>query len=76
MYIKATLNDDELYVEADSIEDAANHLRHVFAKNNHDIRVEAIKFEVLEDLPEGQIPLTFEEKPASDGSVPTKDTYI
>ena len=77
MYIKATLNDDVLYVEADSVEQASQYLRQVFATNNHDVRVEAIKFEVLEDLPEGQIPLTFEDEPTSDGSAPTnQDSYI
>lgn len=77
MYIKASLNDDVLYVEADTVEIASQHLRRIFAANNHNVRVEAIKFEVLEDLPEGQIPLTFEDEPTSDGSAPTNQgSYV
>ena len=77
MYIKASLNDDVLYVEADTVEIASAHLKRVFSANNHNIRVEAIKFEVLEELPEGQIPLTFEDEPSTDGKPPANpDSYI
>lgn len=77
MYIKASLNDDVFYIEADTVEIASRHLQRVVAANNHNIRVEAFKFEVLEDLPEGQIPLTFEEEPADDGKPPTNQgSYI
>jgi hypothetical protein len=76
MYVKATLNDDSLYIDAETLEEAQSHFKTVMTTKNEKVDYDAIEWEVLEELPEGQIPLTFESVSKSGEPETTKTDYI
>ena len=60
MYFKATLKDDELFIEADNLEDAQQHLSRLSENSGKNLPMDLVEWEVLADLPEGKMPMTFE----------------
>lgn len=57
-YFKVEAQNDELYLEASSLEEAKMHLKRVVGKK---VLGEELTWTELEELPEGKIPLTFED---------------
>jgi len=60
MYFKAILNDDELFIEADNLDDAKQHLDRLSQNTGKNLPMDLVEWEALTDLPEGKMPLTFE----------------
>lgn len=66
MYYKVEAHDDEIYIEANSLEEAQLHFKRVMGK---EVPEEILEWTELEELPEGQIPMTFEEEVSNDSDV-------
>jgi len=60
MYFKATLKDDELFIEANNLEEAKHHLGRLSQNSGKNLPMDLVEWEVLTELPEGKLPMTFE----------------
>ena len=60
MYFKATLKDDELFLEAKDVEQAKQFLEGLSLTTGKNIPMDLVEWEALEELPEGKLPMTFE----------------
>ncbi len=60
MYFKATLKDDELFLEAKDVEQAKQFLEGLSLSSGKNIPMDLVEWEALEELPKGKLPMTFE----------------
>lgn len=60
MYFKATLKDDELFIEAANLVEAKHHLGRLSANSGKNLPMDLVEWEALTELPEGKLPMTFE----------------
>lgn len=72
MYFKATLRDDELFIEATNVAEAKQHLEGLSLTSGKNIPMDLVEWEELEELPEGKLPMTFENAQKSGKSKPSK----
>ncbi len=60
MYFKATLKDDELFLEAKDVAEAQQFLEGLSLSSGKNIPMDLVEWEELSELPEGKLPMTFE----------------
>lgn len=72
MYFKATLRDDELFLEAANLVEAKQHLEGLSLSSGKNIPMDLIEWEELDELPEGKLPMTFENQQKSGKNVAGK----
>ncbi len=60
MYFKAILRDDELFIEAKDVKEAKQYLEGLSLSSGKNIPMDLVEWEELKELPEGKLPMTFE----------------